>query len=379
MSLRVELASDLLSIDPLAWDALTGANDPFVEHAFLRALETSGSVGAEAGWQPVHVTAWRDDALVGALPLYAKDNSWGEFIFDFQWARAAQRGGIPYYPKLVSMAPFTPATGKRILIAEGEDEDQVTAALLAGARRAADRLDCSSLHLLFVTPGERDRACAAGLAARLTLQFHWENQGYSSFDELLSRFRADKRKQVKRERRRVAESGLALEVKEGPDLDDREWAALATFYREGVTRHGSYPYLRPAFFDAIRKTHAHRVVAAFAYRAGRPIAASLSFEKGAHLYGRYWGSSEEHEHLHFELCYYRLIERAIAKKLTRFEAGAQGHHKLARGMLPSAVHSAHWIRDPRLGAAIAEHLPLEAADVAAEIALLSEHGPFHRG
>lgn len=379
MSLRVELASDLGSIDPRAWDALTGDDDPFVEHAFLRALETSGSVGAEAGWQPIHVTAWRGDALVGALPLYAKDNSWGEFIFDFQWARASQRAGIPYYPKLVSMAPFTPATGKRLLIAEGEAPDRVTAALIEGARVAADRLECSSLHLLFVTPDERDRARAAGLAARLTLQFHWENQGYASFDEFLARFRADKRKQVKRERRRVGESGLAIEVKEGPALDDREWAALARFYREGVSRHGSYPYLRPAFFDAIRETHAHRVVAALAYRSGRPVAASLSFEKGAHLYGRYWGASEEHEHLHFELCYYRLIERAIAKKLRRFEAGAQGHHKLARGMLPSAIHSAHWIRDPRLATAIAEHLPLEAADVSAEIALLGEHSPFHRG
>src|SRR5690606_37396288 len=162
-----------------------------------------------------------------------------------------------------------------------------------------------------------------------------------SFDEFLARFRADKRKQVKRERRRVAESGLTIEVKEGPALDEREWAALGRFYREGVSRHGSYPYLRPAFFDAIRQTHAHRVVAALAYRGGQPVAASLSFEKGAHLYGRYWGAIEEHEHLHFELCYYRLIERAIARKLRRFEAGAQGHHKLARGMLPAAIHSAH--------------------------------------
>lgn len=379
MSVRVEFVSDLGSIDPNAWDALTGDDDPFVEHAFLHALETSGSVGAEAGWLPVHVTAWRENALVGALPLYAKDNSWGEFIFDFQWARASQQAGIPYYPKLVSMAPFTPATGKRVLIAPGENEGEITQALIGGARTAADELGASSIHLLFLTESERDDVCAAGLSARLTLQFHWENPGYASFDEFLARFRADKRKQVKRERRRVTESGLSIALKEGPSLDEQEWAALKRFYRLGVSRYGSYPYLRPKFFDAIREKHAHRVVAAFAYREERPIAASLSFEKGAHLYGRYWGASEEHEHLHFELCYYRLIERAIERKHVRFEAGAQGRHKLARGMLPSPIHSAHWIRDPRLATAIDDYLPIEMADVQAEIALLGERSPFHRG
>src|SRR5690606_5130047 len=215
MSLRLELHGGLDEIDAREWDALAGDDDPFVEHAFLRALETSGSVGAAAGWQPVHVTARRGGALVGALPLYAKDHSWGEFIFDFGWARAAQRAGIAYYPKLVSMAPFTPATGRRILIAPGEDAREVTAALIAGARRAAEELDASSLHLLFVTSEERDRAASCGMRPRLSLQFHWHNEGYASFDDFLARFRADKRKQVKRERRRVAESGLELALKEG--------------------------------------------------------------------------------------------------------------------------------------------------------------------
>src|SRR5690606_80679 len=187
-------------------------------------------------------------------------------------------------------------------------------------------LDASSLHLLFVTSEERDRAASCGMRPRLSLQFHWHNEGYASFDDFLARFRADKRKQVKRERRRVAESGLELALKEGPELDDLEWAALARFYREGVRRHGSPAYLTPAFFDAIRATHAARVVAGFAYRRGAPVAASLAFEKGAHLYGRYWGCEEEHEFLHFELCYYALIERAIARGLARFEAGAQGFH-----------------------------------------------------
>lgn len=379
MALRIELASDLSAIAASRWDALAGDDDPFVEHAFLRGLETSGSVGADTGWQPLHLLAFRDEALAGALPLYAKTDSWGEFIFDFAWARAAQHAGIPYYPKLVSMVPFTPATGRRILVAKGEDEDEITRALIAGAREAAERVDASGLHILFVTREERDRACGAGLAPRLSSQFHWHNEGYASFDDFLARFRADKRKQVRRERREVAESGLTIAIKEGPELEPGEWSALKRFYREGVGRHGSYPYLRPAFFDALRDTHAHRVVAALAYRDGTPVAASLSFEKGAHLYGRYWGAREDHEFLHFELCYYRLIERAIERKLRRFEAGAQGFHKLRRGMLPAQIHSAHWIADPRLAAAVHEYLPSEAADVGAEIALLTERSPFRRG
>ncbi len=379
MTLRVELASDLSSIEPARWNALTGEDDPFVEHAFLRALETSESVGVEAGWQPVHVLAYRDDVLVGALPLYAKDNSWGEFIFDFAWARASHQAGIPYYPKLVSMVPFTPATGRRVLVAEDEDADEVTAALIAGARAAVEQVEASSLHLLFLSADERDRAREAGLRPRLSTQFHWHNEGYRTFDDFLARFRSDKRKQLRKERRQVAESGLELAVKEGPELEEQEWAALKRFYREGVSRHGSYPYLRPAFFDAIRDTHAARVVGAFAYRDGVPVAGSLSFEKGAHLYGRYWGAREDHEFLHFELCYYRLIERAIDKGMRRFEAGAQGFHKLKRGMLPVEIHSAHWIRDPRLAGAVDEYLPQEAADVRLEIAMLTERAPFRRG
>lgn len=382
MSLRIEIGESLAGIDAARWDALTGDDDPFVEHAFLRALETSESVGVEAGWQPLHVTLWRDATMVGALPLYAKDHSWGEFIFDFAWAHAAERAGISYYPKLVSMAPFTPATGTRLLVLPGEDTEAVSSALIAGAQHVADELDASSLHLLFLTASERASATAAGLRPRLGYQFHWHAEGDASFDDFLARFRADKRKQVKKERRRVAESGLGVEVKEGPELSDADWAALARFYREGVCRHGSYPYLTPAFFDALRATFAHRVVAFLAYEDRTPVAASLCFEKGAHLYGRYWGTrdaSHEQGFLHFELCYYRPIERAIERGLRRFEAGAQGLHKMKRGMLPSEVHSAHWVRDPRLAAAIDEHLPMEAGQVRAEMARLSEGSPFHRG
>ncbi|HJL14648.1 MAG TPA: GNAT family N-acetyltransferase [Sandaracinaceae bacterium LLY-WYZ-13_1] len=381
MGLRVELRTGLDGLDPAEWDALAGDDDPFVEHAFLRALETSGSVGADAGWQPIHVLV-RDedeDRLVGALPLYAKDNSWGEFIFDFAWARASHQAGVPYYPKLVGMAPFTPATGRRFLVADDADFEEVTAALLAGARAAADEVEASSIHLLFLTDAERARAVELGLRPRLSVQFHWENDGYESFDDYLSRFRSSKRKQVRKERRQVAESDLEVAVEEGPALGETEWRALKSFYRENCLRHGTYGYLTPAFWDAIRASDAHRLVVALAYRRGEPVAASINFEKGAHLYGRYWGCVEDHDFLHFELCYYRLIERAIERGLRHFEAGAQGFHKLKRGLLPTEIHSAHWIREPRIARAVAEFLPNEAMQVKREIALLTERSPFHRG
>ncbi len=379
MELSIELRTGLDGIDPEAWDRLTGDDDPFVEHAFLVALERSGSVGVRAGWQPVHVTAWLDGALVGALPLYAKDHSWGEYIFDFAWARAAHQLGVAYYPKLVSMAPFTPATGRRILVAPDHDEDAITDGLLAGAAAAADQIDASSLHLLFLRPSERERVVEAGLMPRLSMQFHWDNEGYGGFDDYLARFRSSKRKQVRRERRQVAEAGLDLVLKPGPELDATDWSAIKRMYRANCLAHGQTPYLRGGFWDALRETHAHRMVVGLAYRDGVAVACSINFEKGAHLYGRYWGCDEEHEFLHFELCYYRLIEHAIARGYRHFEAGAQGFHKLKRGLMPSEVHSAHWVRDPRLARAVAEYLPGEAMSVQAEMAMLAERSPFHRG
>ena len=378
MTTRIELRGSLDGIDADAWDQLAGDDDPFVEHAFLRALETSGSVGPEAGWQPVHVTVWREEQLVGALPLYAKDNSWGEYIFDFAWAHAAAQAGLSYYPKLVSMAPFTPATGQRLLVAPGQAYDEVVALLLAGARAAADEVEASSIHLLFLTDDEREAVLPYELRPRLSMQYHWENEDYETFDDYLAKFRSSKRKQLRKERRRVAESPLDIAVKQGPELTDRDWEALVRFYRVNCLRHGSYPYLTPRFFEHIRETHAHRVVAAIAYRDDEPVASSLNFEKGGRLYGRYWGCREEHDFLHFELCYYQLIERAIERGLDHFEAGAQGRHKLKRGLMPTGIHSAHWIRDPRLSRAVMDFLPAEAMEVRAQIEMLAEESPFHR-
>jgi hypothetical protein len=375
---QFRLIEGIRSVSPEAWDALAGADDPFVEHAFLRTLEDSGSVGADSGWDPIHVTVWEGDRLVGALPLYLKEHSFGEFIFDWAWADAAARLGLEYYPKLVSMVPVTPVTGRRLLVAENVDRKRVADTVVQGCFEAAERTGASSLHLLFLTDDEKDELAGDSLLPRLSFQFHWHNDGYASFDDFLGQFRSQMRKQVRKERRRVAESGLDVRVLEGSELSDGDWEAVRTFYRINCARHGSFPYLTPEFFEIARERLAHRIVVVMAYDAGQPVAASLNFEKGSHLYGRYWGCREDHEFLHFELCYYRLIERAIHHGMTRFEAGAQGIHKLRRGLMPSAVHSAHWIRHPLLSQAVGEFLPREAHAVRERMQEFAHHGPFRR-
>ncbi len=364
------------------WDTLVGDDDPFLEHAFLSALEVSKSVGAEAGCVPRLVTVRDGGRLVGAVPLYLKTHSYGEFIFDWAWADAAERAGIRYYPKLVAAVPYTPATGRRLMVAPDADISALTAGLLRGVRAIADSECVSSVHFLFCTERESqvlasDRS--AEYAPRISMQFHWENrreEPYASFDEYLSTFRARNRKQVRKERVAAAGHGLTFRTATGAELDADDWAALQRFYSTNVARHGGIEYLQPAFFDIIRKTLGHRLVATLAYRGRKAVAGTINFEKGKHLYGRYWGCLEEHEMLHFELCYYRLIERAIERRYTHFEAGAQGEHKLKRGLLPTLTHSAHWIRHPRLAEAIARFVAAEAAEVHQRAAHYAAHSPF---
>jgi hypothetical protein len=377
---QTRLLTSLAAIDPGSWNALVGEDDPFVEHAFLSLLEESGSVGRGTGWVPMHVAVYEGEALVAAIPAYVKDDSWGEFVFDFQWARAAQQLGVRYYPKLVAMVPFTPATGRRLLIKEGVDRAAATGALARGLIEAASAARASSVHVHYLTAEELDALVATGLfAARTSLQFHWQNEGYRDFEHYLDAFRSPARKQVRRERRVVRESGFEVRVKEGRELSASEWHTLDVIYRLNCARHGSYPYLNERFFAAMPERLAERVVAVLAYKDGEPIAGSLNFEKGAHLYGRYWGTTDDAEMLHFECCYYAPIERAIARGARRFEAGAQGHHKLKRGLMPSEIHSAVWVRDPRLSRAILDYLPRETAAVREEMAMLAAEGPFKRG
>ncbi|MBX3245918.1 MAG: N-acetyltransferase [Myxococcales bacterium] len=384
----VLVVSDLREVDPQAWDRLAGDDDPFAEHAFLLALEESGSVGADAGWLPVHLVV-KDDAgrLVGALPLYLKEHSYGEYIFDWGWADAAARLGLEYYPKLVAMAPLTPATGTRVLVAPDAERARVVEALVAGLYELADQTSASSIHVLFVSDEERDdlvRASRAlrgdedALAPRLSMQYHWRAAGDRAFDDYLARFRSSDRKKVRKERRAVEAAGIEIRAREASSLDARDWSLLRSFYRDTCRRKGSYPYLTDEFFE-LGPARLGRALALMAYREGAPVAATLSFEKGRHLYGRYWGCVEDHEMLHFELCYYRLIERAIERGYTRFEAGAQGGHKLKRGLLPAPIHSVHWVRDPRLRFGVSDFLRREAAALRHQMDVLAAHSPFRAG
>ncbi len=377
--MELDFASQLSAISAQEWDALVGEDDPFVEHAFLLALETSGCVGKGTGWQPMHVLVRERGRLIAALPLYAKQHSYGEYVFDFGWAQAALRAGIRYYPKLVAMVPFTPATGRRFLIAPDVSEVDAVRALLDGALEARERTRASSVQFHFLNPHEAQLVRADGrFLRRSTTQFHWHNQGYATFDDHLATFRSVVRKEVRKERRRVAEAGIQVEAIEGPHLTPEHWGALTEFYFDTCHNHGSGPYLTAEFFAEIARTHAHRVIALFGRHQGRIVAGTLNFEKGRHLYGRYWGAHERHDSLHFELCYHRLIERAIERGYTRFEAGAQGMHKLRRGLLPTEIHNACYVADPRLSAAVADFLEHEAQTVQYELAELRHHGPSHR-
>ena len=355
-----------------------------MEHAFLAALEASGSVGADAGAVPrfvlVREGGRKNGRLVGAMPLYLKTHSYGEFIFDWSWANAAHRSGVPYYPKLVAAVPFTPATGRRLLLAPDADVEAVSGELVAGAHAVAARERASSIHVLFCTEDEVARLARHGLWPRLSMQFHWHGRQptpYATFDDFLGEMKSRHRKQIRRERHVATEHGLTLKTLVGSEMGDVEWRALHAFYEANAEKHGAHQYLTPAFFDIIRATYAHRLVSTLAYRAdGVPVAGTINFEKGRHIYGRYWGCLAEFQMLHFELCYHRLIDRAIERGCTRFEAGAQGEHKLKRGLVPSFTHSAHWIRHPGLGAAVADFVQAEAQAVRDEVAAYAAESPF---
>jgi predicted N-acyltransferase len=376
--MKVQLVQSLHDISAGQWDALVGEDNPFTEHAFLLALEDSQSVGPESGWIPCHVAVYDDDALLGALPLYIKSHSYGEYIFDWSWANAAMNMGIDYYPKLVSAVPFTPATGRRILTVDGLVTGPIVDALLGGVSQVAENIGASSIHFLFITQAEKDSLADYGFLPRLTYQFHWESRGWTDFDAFLGDFRRSARRNVLRERRQVNESHLTPRFLTGPELADEHIDALFSFYQNTVARKGAIPYLTAAFFDALKGPLRHRVVSAMAFDNGRPVAGTLGFQKGKHLYGRYWGSEIDLPGLHFELCYYQHIQACLENGWTRFEAGAQGEHKIKRGLMPHATWSAHVIFHPKLAQVVQDYLPREAQHMNYEIDILNTHGPFKR-
>jgi predicted N-acyltransferase len=320
--------------------------------------------------------------VVGAVPLYLKTNSYGEFIFDWGWANAAHGAGVRYYPKLVAAIPFTPVTGQRLPVHPDADPAAVTAALLRGVRQLADDERVSSVHFLFCTEAEKGLLARHQYLPRLSMQFHWHNRAerpFESFDDYLTTFRSRNRKQVRKERQAAAAHGLRLRTAAGSELEPSDWRALHAFYLANIARHGGIPYLSERFFEVARATLSHRLVATLAYQGAEPVAGTINFEKGTHLYGRYWGCLEDYQMLHFELCYYQLIERAIERRYTLFEAGAQGEHKLKRGLAPAFTHSAHWIRHPALADAVASFIEREAVAVAEEARYYDEHSPFRAG
>ena len=387
--MTLEVLESLRGVSATEWDALVPPDDPFTTHAFLGALEESGCVGPGTGWGPRHVVLrGASGALVGAMPLYLKDDSYGEYIFDWAWAEAAHGAGMPYYPKLVSAVPFTPATGARLLVKPGRPRGPVVCRLIEGVRTLAAQEGASSIDLLFLTEAELAEVGGSGCAElggamdgflpRLSYQFSWQNRGYRDFEHYLAAFRSPARKQVRRERRRLAGSELQLVTLQGAELDDAQWQALWSFYRDTTSRKWGRAYLNARFFQRLRRElsapglgHAGPGRRS---RRGRGAAAAARPAPLRPLLGRL----EEHDGLHFELCYYRPIELCIQQGWTRFEAGAQGVHKLKRGLLPGLTYSAHWIADPALRQGVAEYVLREALVIKREVRRLDEHGPFRR-
>jgi predicted N-acyltransferase len=363
-----------------AWDALVDDNDPFLEHAFLAALERSGSVGPGTGWEPRILVARQGAELVGAVPLYLKDDSMGEFIWDFAWAHGAHSAGIPYFPKLVAAVPFTPAASHRLMVHPKVQRACVAGALAKGLRQVADETGALSIHVLFCLEEELAELAPEGFVARASHQFHWTNRSspYQGFDDYLGEFRSRMRKQVRHERAVASNYGLRMVTLPGSELDDQAWEALDRFYRSTVDRYGNVASLTPAFFAEIRRTHADRLLAVLAYRGDEPVAGTINFTRGNRLCGRYWGSALHLPMLHFELCFYRLIDHAIAHHLATFEGGAGGEQKLARGLLPRRTFSAHWIRHRGLANAIGDYIEREARAVQAEMHACLDHSPFAR-
>lgn len=380
MNFTLQVNDGIASIGRDAWDACAApTGDPFVSYDFLHACEASGSAVPSQGWAARHLSLHDEDgAVLGVMPLYLKGHSQGEYVFDHSWADAYQRAGGRYYPKLLGAVPFTPATGPRFLNAPGTDEVPVREALLQGALTLVERLGVSSLHVNFPTEPEWRAMTGAGLLPRRDIQFIWRNDGYQTFDDFLAALSSNRRKTIRRERRE-AQAGLDIRVLTGADLTEAHWDAFFDFYMDTGDRKWGRPYLTRDFFARVGATMADRIALVMAFRGETPIAGALNFIGRDALYGRQWGALEEVPFLHFELCYYQAIDFAIARDLSRVEAGAQGEHKIARGYLPSPVYSAHWIADPALRDPVARYLENERPAVEAEMAAMTTDLSPYRG
>ena len=381
MTDTAELLDNMAAIPAQDWDALACPEaalgrpiDPFTTHRFLAALEASGSTGDGTGWQARPLVLRDQGRTLAAMPLYVKGHSQGEYIFDHGWAEAYARAGGRYYPKLQVAVPFTPATGRRFL---GDPAHRT--ALMQAAIGVTQQNGLSSLHVTFCTKDEAQALTGVqGTLHRITQQFHWENHGYASFDDFLAQLSSRKRKMIRKERETARAHGLTIRALTGDQIEPAHWDAFWLFYQDTGSRKWGTPYLTRAFFDAVQTTMRDDALLVLAFEGDRPVAGALNFIGRDTLYGRYWGCVADYPCLHFELCYYQAIDWAIAHGLSRVEAGAQGEHKLARGYLPSAVHSLHWIADPGFSKAVARYLDQERRAVGEEMEILTAYGPFRK-
>ncbi|HWV53320.1 GNAT family N-acetyltransferase [Pseudorhodoplanes sp.] len=401
LKLQLRVVSDLRDVRADAWDACANASqvsdeqshvvpdgastapaaagNPFVSHAFLSALERSESATPRTGWAPQHLLAETEDGeLLGAVPCYLKSHSRGEYVFDAGWADAYERAGGSYYPKLQASVPFTPATGPRLLVKPSPHAGVVKDALSRGLVALCERRQASSVHVTFLPKQDWDMLGAKGFLKRTDQQFHWQNEGYGTFDDFLSALASRKRKAIRRERRDAIDSGITIEHLTGTDLTEAVWDDFFAFYMDTGSRKWGRPYLTRAFYSLIGQSMADRILLVMAKRNGRHIAGAINFIGANSLFGRHWGAIEHHPLLHFELCYYQAIDFAIANKLATVEAGAQGEHKLARGYVPVTTYSSHYIDDPALRRAIADYLTHERAYVDAAGRELEGLTPFRK-
>ncbi len=368
---RLQILQSLSDVDADEWNKLAG-DQPFLRHEFLYNLEQSGCATTETGWESQHLTLWRDRELVGAMPLYLKHHSYGEYIFDWAWADAYHRSGLNYYPKLLSAIPFTPVTGTRLLARE----ESLRKRMANAAVELAQELNASSVHILYPTQAQATELASNSYLQRHSTQFHWHNRGYRDFDDFLSTMSHDKRKKIKQERRKLVDQGIHFERTEGMEISAADWTFFNQCYQITYRQHHSSPYLNLDFFLRLGRDLPDHIVMFKAIADGKPIAAALNLKSSGRLFGRYWGAPAYVPGLHFEVCYYQGITYCIEHGIEIFEGGVQGEHKLARGLMPIKTYSNHWLADPQFSAAIADYLARESLGTLRYMEELNEMTPF---